>query len=107
MFSIRNRQFQAFKTSSNHPKHLRYFDVGCFPSEIVSFKHPKHLQIIQNTCDISTLDVFHPKSSVSSIQIIQNTCDISTLDVFHPKSSVSSIQNIFKSSKTLAIFRRW
>src|SRR6056300_1444385 len=121
LFYIRNRQFKTLIICPNHQKHLRYFDVGCFTSEIANSKHSSYVQIIKNTCDISTLVVLHPKSLIqntltskianskhsSYVQIIKNTCDISTLVVLHPKSPIQNTHHMSKSSKTLAIFRRW
>src|SRR6056300_1375681 len=166
LFFIRNRQFNTLIIRPNHQKHLRYFDVGCFSSGIANSTLSSYLQIIKNTCDISTLVVFHPESPIqhshhickssktlaifrrwlffirnrqfnmvmkfanhqkhlryfdagcfssgianstlsSYLQIIKNTCDISTLVVFHPESPIQHGHEVCKSSKTLAIFRRW
>src|SRR6056300_231037 len=166
LFFIRNRQFNTLIIRPNHQKHLRYFDVGCFSSGIANSTLSSYVQIIKNTCDISTLVVFHPESTIqhshhtskssktlaifrrwlcfirnrqfntliirpnhqkhlryfdvgcvssgianstlsSYVQIIKNTCDISTLVVFHPESPIQHGHEVCKSSKTLAIFRRW
>src|SRR6056300_1165121 len=166
LFYIRNRQFKTLIICPNHQKHLRYFDVGCFTSEIANSKHSSYVQIIKNTCRISTLVVSHPKSPIqnthhmskssktlavfrrwlflirnrqfktliicpnhqkhlpyfdvgcfsseianskhsSYVQIIKNTCRISTLVVSHPKSPIQNTHHMSKSSKTLAVFRRW
>src|SRR6056300_1558753 len=166
LFFIRNRQFNMVIKLANHQKHLRYFDVGCFSSGIANSTLSSYIQIIKNTCDISTLVVFHPESPIqhshhtskssktlaifrrglffirnrqfntliirpnhqkhlryfdvgcfssgianstlsSYVQIIKNTCDISTLVVFHPESTIQHSHHTSKSSKTLAIFRRW